>query len=72
VQTQGPLTIESVAAQLHDAGDTFIPPAPTNRAFAGDGSVRLTWDAVQAGDLAGYTVCAARAPVTHFSRSRRR
>jgi len=58
VQTQGPVTIESAATRdCTTPRDTFMPPAPTNlRAFPGDGSVRLTWDAVQAGDLAGYTV----------------
>jgi len=58
VQTQGAVTIESAATRsCTTPQDTFMPPAPTNlRAFPGDGSVRLTWDAVQAGDLAGYTV----------------
>jgi hypothetical protein len=58
VQTQGSVTIESVAAHsCTTPEDTFMPAAPANlRAFAGEASVRLTWDAVDASDLAGYIV----------------
>lgn len=37
--------------------DTFPPPAPTGlSAFASEGSIALTWEAVTASDLAGYIV----------------
>jgi fibronectin type 3 domain-containing protein len=43
--------------------DTFPPPAPTGvAAVAGPGTISLIWDAVAAGDLAGYVVLRADAP----------
>jgi hypothetical protein len=58
-QEAGPTIIEGAAAAplCTTPVDTFPPPAPTGLlAFPGDRGVELTWDAVQAKDLAGYVV----------------
>jgi hypothetical protein len=57
-QTTGVTTIESAPAlKCVTPVDTFIPPAAANlRAFGGQASITLTWDAVAAPDLAGYIV----------------
>ena len=55
----GIVTSEGAAAapQCATPVDTFPPPVPPGLVvFPGEGAVELTWDAVAAGDLAGYVV----------------
>lgn len=59
LQQAGVVTSESAAAapQCATPVDTFPPPVPAGLVvFPGEGAVELTWDAVAAGDLAGYIV----------------
>jgi hypothetical protein len=60
-----PVAVESPAsaAVCETPADTFAPAAPANlAALATEGVINLTWDAVTAGDLAGYLVLRAEAP----------
>ena len=62
VRTAGPVLFESDAAEPVCAtpADTYPPAAPTGLvAFAAEGSIDLTWDAVTAADLGGYIVLRA-------------
>ena len=53
VMTDGPAS----SPRCETPVDTFPPPVPSGLvAFPGDGVVELSWDAVTAGDLAGYVV----------------
>jgi hypothetical protein len=59
VRAAGPVQFESPLSNTVcvTPKDTFPPPAPTAlTAFAAAGAITLTWDAVTAGDLAGYIV----------------
>jgi hypothetical protein len=59
----GPVTVEGPAAPPVCATpvDRFPPPAPGGLlAFSSDGTVSLTWDRVDAPDLAGYVVLRAQ------------
>jgi hypothetical protein len=59
VQVTGATAVEGAAAApvCETPVDTFPPAAPTGLlAFPGDGSVELTWNAVEAPDVAGYLV----------------
>jgi hypothetical protein len=59
VQVAGPAVIEGAAAApaCVTPVDTFPPAPPTGLlAFPGDGSVELTWNAVEAPDVAGYII----------------
>lgn len=59
VRSTGAVTMESTASTVvcETPADTFPPPEPTGlTAFAASGAITLTWDAVAAGDLAGYIV----------------
>ena len=58
----GPTTIEGAPSQSKCVTpvDTFPPPVPENlRAIAEEAGVSLSWDAVEAPDLAGYIVLRA-------------
>jgi hypothetical protein len=64
VHTAGAVTIEGPASPpiCRTPEDTFPPPAPANlNGLAGNGTITLVWDAVQAADLAGYIVLRADA-----------
>lgn len=59
VRGTAPVFVESTpsAAACETPVDRFPPPAPSGLvAFAGEGGIGLTWDAVTAVDLAGYLV----------------
>lgn len=61
----GAASIESAAAGpvCVTPRDIFPPPAPAHlSAVAAGGAISLIWDAVDAGDLAGYIVLRAEAP----------
>jgi hypothetical protein len=61
----GAASIESAAAGpvCVTPRDIFPPPAPAHlSAVASGGAISLIWDAVDAGDLAGYIVLRAEAP----------
>ena len=59
VRAAGPVSFESAPTPpvCVTPVDTFPPPAPSGlTAFVAEGSISLTWDGVQAADLAGYIV----------------
>ena len=61
----GGASIESAAAGpvCVTPADVFPPPAPANlTVVASEGAMSLIWDAVDAGDLAGYIVLRGEAP----------